>query len=206
MPYRSHSLTSCFSQKRLNVWPSVSFPKGDSYEWSWHYTCQVYMYMNVMAVSSHSHLANSWLRLYAYVWHVSDLGRANSMKSNCFEKPLPLSCDHSWKLYKQSSLPRAICFQNFLVSASPASILCISLFEDHVNVFPRRFLQSIALSGSQISSKHTWSKPFVILVMPLEKMVLDCQYTTIFYTVMVYVNSIVGHSEANCRKTGIFVN
>ena len=26
---------------------------------------------------------------------VSDLGRANSMKSNCFEKPLPLSCDHS---------------------------------------------------------------------------------------------------------------
>ena len=33
-------------------------------------------------------------------------------------------------------------------------------------------------------------KSFVILVMPLEKMVLDCQYPTVFYTIMAYVNSI----------------
>ena len=46
------------------------------------------------------------------------------------------------------------------MTASPASILCTSLFEYHVKVSLRRFLQSLALSGSQISTKYTWSKPF----------------------------------------------
>ena len=97
------------------------------------------------------------------------------------------------------------------MSASPASILCISLFEDHVNVFPRRFLQSLALSGSQISAKYTWSKTFRDTCnasgkngsrLSISNSFLHDHGLREIYRIELFVR----HSEANCGKAGIVVN
>ena len=95
------------------------------------------------------------------------------------------------------------------MSASPASILRISLFEDHVNVFPRRFLQSLALSVSHISAKYTWSKIFRDTCNASGKIGSRLSISNSFLhdhglREIYRIELFVRHSEAN--KAGIVVN